>query len=72
MTTTGDRTGAPVRVCRIEEPDRVRAYLEAGCTVPIIRFASWQQEAQFDAFAGEVVPRLRDLVEPAAAAVARP
>lgn len=51
--------------------DRVRAYLEAGCTVPIIRFASWQQEAQFDAFAGEVVPRLRDLVEPAAAAVAR-
>ena len=50
---------------------RVRAYLEAGCTVPIIRFASWEQEAQFDAFASEVVPRLRDLVEPVAAAVAR-
>ncbi len=41
---------------------RIRAYLEAGCTVPIIRFASWHQEAQFDAFVTEVVPRLRDLM----------
>jgi alkanesulfonate monooxygenase SsuD/methylene tetrahydromethanopterin reductase-like flavin-dependent oxidoreductase (luciferase family) len=44
---------------------RLRAYLEAGCTVPIIRFASWEQAAQLDAFATEVVPRLGDLVAPA-------
>jgi alkanesulfonate monooxygenase SsuD/methylene tetrahydromethanopterin reductase-like flavin-dependent oxidoreductase (luciferase family) len=50
---------------------RVRAYLEAGCTVPILRFASWQQEAQLDAFLAEVAPRLRDLVEPAPVAAPR-
>jgi alkanesulfonate monooxygenase SsuD/methylene tetrahydromethanopterin reductase-like flavin-dependent oxidoreductase (luciferase family) len=50
---------------------RVRAYLEAGCTVPILRFASWQQEAQLKAFLAEVAPRLRDLVEPALVAARR-
>jgi alkanesulfonate monooxygenase SsuD/methylene tetrahydromethanopterin reductase-like flavin-dependent oxidoreductase (luciferase family) len=50
---------------------RVRAYLEAGCTVPILRFASWQQEAQLAAFLAEVAPRLRDLVEPALGAARR-
>jgi alkanesulfonate monooxygenase SsuD/methylene tetrahydromethanopterin reductase-like flavin-dependent oxidoreductase (luciferase family) len=47
---------------------RIRAYLEAGCTVPILRFASWQQNAQFDAFVAEVMPRLRDLVPAVSAA----
>ena len=45
-----------------EVAGRIRAYLEAGCTTPILRFASWRQEAQFDTFIREVVPYLRDLL----------
>ena len=41
---------------------RVREYLDAGCTVPILRFASWEQEKQFDRFAERVAPLLRDRV----------
>jgi alkanesulfonate monooxygenase SsuD/methylene tetrahydromethanopterin reductase-like flavin-dependent oxidoreductase (luciferase family) len=41
---------------------RVREYLDAGCTVPIVRFASWEQEKQFDRFAERVAPLLRDCV----------
>jgi hypothetical protein len=47
---------------------RIRADLQAGCTVPILRFASWQQDVQFDRFATEVMPRLRDVVVAADAA----
>lgn len=41
---------------------RIRGYLEAGCTVPIIRFASWEQEKQLERFAEGVAPLLRDRV----------
>lgn len=50
-------SGAPEAVAA-----RLRAYLDAGCTVPIVRFASWEQEKQLDRFVGEVVPQLRDLL----------
>jgi alkanesulfonate monooxygenase SsuD/methylene tetrahydromethanopterin reductase-like flavin-dependent oxidoreductase (luciferase family) len=40
---------------------RLRAYLDAGCTVPIVRFASWEQEKQLDRFVAEVVPMLGDI-----------
>jgi hypothetical protein len=33
--------------------------------MPILRFASWPQEAQLEVFLTDVAPRLRDLVEPA-------
>ena len=45
-----------------EVAERVRAYVEAGCTVPILRFASWRQEEQFDAFISEVAPCLVDVL----------
>ena len=45
-----------------EVAGRVRAYIEAGCTIPILRFASWRQMEQIEAFAGGVAPYLRDLL----------
>jgi hypothetical protein len=42
--------------------------LQAGCTVPILRFASWQQGAQLDRFVAGVAPRLRDAAVAAGAA----
>jgi alkanesulfonate monooxygenase SsuD/methylene tetrahydromethanopterin reductase-like flavin-dependent oxidoreductase (luciferase family) len=41
---------------------RIREYLDAGCTVPILRFASWEQEKQFDRFVEHVAPLLRDRI----------
>ncbi len=40
---------------------RLQAYLDAGCTIPIVRFASWQQEQQLDRFVAEVLPMLGDV-----------
>jgi len=53
-----------------EVAGRIRAYIEAGCTIPILRFASWRPMEQIEAFAGEVAPYLRDLL-PAGTRAAR-
>jgi alkanesulfonate monooxygenase SsuD/methylene tetrahydromethanopterin reductase-like flavin-dependent oxidoreductase (luciferase family) len=50
-------SGAPEAVAA-----RIREYLDAGCTVPILRFASWEQEKQLDRFVEHVVPLLRDRI----------
>jgi alkanesulfonate monooxygenase SsuD/methylene tetrahydromethanopterin reductase-like flavin-dependent oxidoreductase (luciferase family) len=36
--------------------DKIRAYVEAGCTVPILRFASWDQKGQLTRFLADVMP----------------
>ena len=40
--------------------ERLRAYLEAGCTIPVLRFASSAQIEQLERFVADVVPQLRD------------
>jgi alkanesulfonate monooxygenase SsuD/methylene tetrahydromethanopterin reductase-like flavin-dependent oxidoreductase (luciferase family) len=37
---------------------KIRAYIEAGCTPPILRFASWDQKGQLARALGEVMPAL--------------
>jgi alkanesulfonate monooxygenase SsuD/methylene tetrahydromethanopterin reductase-like flavin-dependent oxidoreductase (luciferase family) len=37
---------------------RIRAYVEAGCTTPILRFASWDQKGQLARALAEVLPAL--------------
>lgn len=51
--------GPPERVAA-----RIRAYLDAGCTIPVLRFASWKQAEQLHRFVGDVFPRLRDALAP--------
>ena len=36
--------------------DKIRAYVEAGCTTPILRFASWDQKGQLTRALAEVMP----------------
>ena len=36
--------------------DKIRAYVEAGCTTPILRFASWDQQGQLTSALVEVMP----------------
>lgn len=36
--------------------DKIRAYVEAGCTTPILRFASWDQQRQLTSALAEVMP----------------
>jgi alkanesulfonate monooxygenase SsuD/methylene tetrahydromethanopterin reductase-like flavin-dependent oxidoreductase (luciferase family) len=36
--------------------ERIRAYVEAGCTTPILRFASWDQQGQLARALAEVLP----------------
>jgi hypothetical protein len=36
--------------------DKIRAYVEAGCTTPILRFASWDQRGQLTRALAEVMP----------------
>ncbi len=36
--------------------DKIRAYVEAGCTTPILRFASWDQKGQLARAVAEVLP----------------
>jgi len=52
-------SGPPAEVAK-----RLRAYLEAGCTIPVLRFASSAQTEQLERFVGEVVPLLRDALAP--------
>lgn len=39
--------------------DRIQAYVDAGCRVPILRFAAWDGPTQIRRFLEEVHPRLR-------------
>src|SRR5262245_53376844 len=36
--------------------DKIRAYVDAGCTTPILRFASWDQKGQLARTLAEVLP----------------
>ena len=45
--------GAPAMVAA-----KIRSYIDAGCTLPILRFASFAQTAQLRRFIGEVAPDL--------------
>ncbi len=45
--------GSPDAVC-----DKIGAFIEAGCTTPILRFTSLDQRGQVDRCAREVVPEL--------------
>lgn len=45
--------GSPSAVC-----DKIGAFVEAGCTTPILRFTSLDQHGQVDRCAREVVPEL--------------
>jgi len=38
--------------------DKIRAYVEAGCTTPILRFASWDQKGQLTRALADVMPAL--------------
>ena len=35
---------------------KIRAYVDAGCTTPILRFASWDQKGQLARALAEVMP----------------
>ena len=36
--------------------EKIRTYLDAGCTTPILRFASWDQTGQLTRALAEVLP----------------
>jgi alkanesulfonate monooxygenase SsuD/methylene tetrahydromethanopterin reductase-like flavin-dependent oxidoreductase (luciferase family) len=36
--------------------EKINAYVEAGCTTPILRFASWNQKGQLDRALADVMP----------------
>ena len=42
---------------------KIRDYVEAGCSTPVVRFTSPDPRGQLEAFVGEVVPRLADLAQ---------
>jgi len=41
--------------------DKIRAYVEVGCTTPILRFASWDQKGQLMRALADVLPAARAL-----------
>ena len=41
--------------------EKIRAYVEAGCTTPILRFASWDQKGQLARALADVMPAARAL-----------
>ena len=41
--------------------EKIRAYVDAGCTTPILRFASWDQKSQLARTLAEVMPAARAL-----------
>ena len=45
--------------------EKIRAYVEAGCTTPILRFASWDQKGQLSRALAEVMPPALGLTVPA-------
>ena len=46
--------------------EKIRAYVEAGCTMPILRFASWDQKGQLARALADVMPAALALQLPAA------
>ena len=52
--------GPPVAVV-----EKIRAYVDAGCTTPILRFASWNQKGQLERALVDVLPAARALRVPA-------
>lgn len=51
-------TGTPEEVV-----DRITRFIDAGCTLPIIRFASWDPVGQMRRAMEQVIPRLRDYAD---------
>jgi alkanesulfonate monooxygenase SsuD/methylene tetrahydromethanopterin reductase-like flavin-dependent oxidoreductase (luciferase family) len=45
--------------------EKIRAYVEAGCTTPILRFASWDQKGQLTRALADVMPAALALRLPA-------
>jgi alkanesulfonate monooxygenase SsuD/methylene tetrahydromethanopterin reductase-like flavin-dependent oxidoreductase (luciferase family) len=45
--------------------EKIRAYVDAGCTTPILRFASWDQKGQFARALADVMPAALALRVPA-------
>jgi alkanesulfonate monooxygenase SsuD/methylene tetrahydromethanopterin reductase-like flavin-dependent oxidoreductase (luciferase family) len=45
--------------------EKIRAYVEVGCTTPILRFASWDQKGQLTRALAEVMPAALALRVPA-------
>lgn len=45
--------------------EKIRAYVEAGCTTPILRFASWDQKGQLARALADVMPAVLALRLPA-------
>jgi alkanesulfonate monooxygenase SsuD/methylene tetrahydromethanopterin reductase-like flavin-dependent oxidoreductase (luciferase family) len=45
--------------------EKIRAYVDAGCTTPILRFASWDQKGQLARALADVLPAARALPLPA-------
>ena len=45
--------------------EKIRAYVDAGCTTPILRFASWDQKGQLARALTDVMPAARALRVPA-------
>jgi alkanesulfonate monooxygenase SsuD/methylene tetrahydromethanopterin reductase-like flavin-dependent oxidoreductase (luciferase family) len=41
--------------------EKIRAYVEVGCTTPILRFASWDQKGQLARALADVMPKARAL-----------
>ncbi len=39
---------------------KIRAYVDAGCTTPILRFASWDQKGQLARALADVLPAVRE------------
>jgi alkanesulfonate monooxygenase SsuD/methylene tetrahydromethanopterin reductase-like flavin-dependent oxidoreductase (luciferase family) len=52
-------TGTPAEVT-----ERLAAFVEAGCTLPILRFASWDPVGQLRRAMETVIPALRELPVP--------
>jgi hypothetical protein len=48
--------------------DKIRAYVDAGCTTPILRFASWDQKGQLARALADVFPALPRSTRPAPSA----
>jgi alkanesulfonate monooxygenase SsuD/methylene tetrahydromethanopterin reductase-like flavin-dependent oxidoreductase (luciferase family) len=45
--------------------EKIRAYVDAGCTTPVLRFASWDQKGQLARALAEIMPSVAGASEPA-------
>jgi hypothetical protein len=50
--------------------EKIRSFLEAGCTMPILRFTSIDQAGQIERFVRDVAPALRATISKAGSTVA--